>query len=88
MLVGNWRTFVPSGYTATNEASELELPLTDGELEFFEEMDTMVAEIDMAYELLDVLGGATNNKRFNQKTKNGMKPLISHLRDGGCFEDA
>ena len=88
VLIGKWRTYVPSGYNSANEVSELELPLTDGNLGFFEEMDTMVAEIDMAYDLLDVLGYAMNNKRFSQKTKDLVKPLISHMRDGDCFEDA
>ena len=87
VLIGEWRTLVPRGFNSTNEASELELPLTDDVLSFFEETDTRVAEMEMAYDLLDVLDDAMKNKRFTQKTKDLMKPLISHLKDGDCFED-
>ena len=87
VLIAEWRTLAPRGFNSTNEAYEHELPPTNDELSFFEEMDLGVAEIEMAYDLLDVLHDSMNDKRFTQKAKELMKPLISHLKEGDCFGD-
>ena len=78
---------MPRGFNSTNETYGHYLPPSDDELRFFEDMDTSVAEIEMVYELLDVLRDALNNSRFTQETKDLIKPLISHLAGGDCFED-
>ena len=87
MLIADRQTLVPRGFNSTNEASGHFLPPTNDELHFFEEMDRNVAEIEMVYDLLDVLRDSMNNRRFTQKTKDLIKPLISNLEDGDCFED-
>jgi hypothetical protein len=71
-----------------NEASEFELPSTDDELRFFEEMDTSVAEMEMIYDLLDILDRAMNNQRFTEKTKELIITLISQLKNSNCLNDA
>ena len=87
VLIGEWRTLVPRGFNSTNEASDFELPPTNDELRMFEELDMNVAEMEMVYDLLNILRDSVKNRRFTQKTKDLIKPLIRHLEDGNCLED-
>lgn len=85
VLIGEWRTLHPRGFNSINEASELERPFTDDELGFFQTWDTHVAEMEMAYDLHDILNEAMKNKLFNEKTKELIRPLIDHVKSGNCF---
>ena len=85
--LGKWETFTPKGFNSVNEASEFELP-TDSNLSLAQYIDTGVAEMEMVYDLLNVLDTAMNNQRLTQKTKELIKPLISHLKKGDCLNDA
>lgn len=86
VLIGRWETYRPNGFNSMNEASEFELPLSDKSLDFFEEMDMGIAEMDKASDLVDnlvkILNEAIENERFGEKTRALIKPLIDHFKNG------
>ena len=87
MLIAHRWTFSHRGFSSTNDTHGHCLPPTKDELRFFEDMETRVAEIEIIYNPLDVLGDAINNSSLTQKAKDLIMVLVSHLESRGCLED-